>query len=81
MEKLYTFTDYEDAYYTENISNCKQIGCYLLSHLKSNDQKKTDNLLHQLSNLKWNWDDSLEKQIEVNQLLQEIKIWLMVWDN
>ena len=76
---LYSYADYEEAYYHGRIDKCKQIGCYLLE--RKND-KRSKELLKELSKLEYKcWYNDNSSQEELNhqaKVLLEVKIWLMV---
>lgn len=78
MDKLYSFYDYENAYYKCQVYRCKEIGCYLLKRLNN---KKAKQLYKKLSNLEykltWGEEDSKHNRY-IAQLLLDVKIWLMV---
>ena len=74
MNNKFTYYDYEDAYYLDDISRCIVIGIYLLEKLKDKHSKE---LIKSLKNLEYSWDmqqDSLQK---VHDTLSEVKRWLM----
>ena len=69
MNKLYTYSDYEDAYYHMRYYDCKKIGLYLLSF---NSDDKSKELYDKLSSYEY----KLENQD--SGILFDVKIWLMV---
>ena len=70
--KLYSYYDYEEAYYNCDVYACKEIGCYLLSQMK--DERSRD-LYNKLNIIKYVYGD---KDPEVAKLLSDVKCWLMV---
>ena len=74
MESVYTYFDYEQAYFHGQYYKCKTIGLYLLSKIKN---KKAEELYKRLLNFEYDW---LHPTHEDDTLLNEIKIWLMVYE-
>ena len=64
---IYTYQEYEEAYYHMRYYQCVTIGRYLLSRLKDNKSKQ---LLKEL-----------DKGEPSSQLLIDIRIWLMINQN
>lgn len=77
MTNLYTFDDYENAYYNRDVDKCKEIGCYLLSSIKDEHAKK---LLSKLKKITYSWNMSEKKLNELTKLLTDVKIYLMVYN-
>jgi len=75
MDKLYSFYDYENAYYKGQVYRCKEIGCYLLKYINN---KRAKQLYNQLSKVEWSWDVPQEQQEYITKLLLDVKIWIMV---
>ena len=71
---LYSYLDYEEAYFSLQYRKCKEIGIYLLSHLVDEHSKQ---LLHQLEN--YDYADE-EHRARDDKLLWDVKVWLMVND-
>ncbi len=78
MNHLYSYYDYEEAYYHLQWYKCKEVGCYLLLLLKDKYAKK---LYKQLVKLNWAWDLPQKEQERIAKLLLDVKIWLMVNQN
>ena len=70
MENLYTYYNYEDAYYHMQYNKCIEIAKYLLPKIKNNPK------VRELEDKLYDTYDSID-----NNLLGEIKIWLMVYEN
>ena len=75
MDRLYSFYDYEQAYYKGQIARCKEIGCYLLKQINN---KKAKQLYNKLSKVKYTWDVPKVEQKYIAKLLLDVKLWLMV---
>lgn len=69
---IFTYYDYEEAYYHLQYYKCKEIGIYILS--KQSDRYSRE-LLEGLKKINCDWDCISKKDLE---LLWEIKVWLMV---
>ena len=69
---LYSYHDYEEAYYKGQFVNCKKIGLYLLSKLSD---KRSKQLYRQLENFEYKWETFGKAE---QDLLSQVKIWLMV---
>lgn len=78
MERLYSFYDYEEAYYHMRYYDCKKIGLYLLSFIKNEKSKK---LYNQLKQMEYSWDMPEREAKKLAQLLFDVKVWLMVHEN
>ena len=70
--QVYSYYDYENAYYRAQYYKCKEIGLYLLSQLKDDRAKE---LYKQLEQFEYDW---LHPTAKDAKLLLDIKIWLMV---
>ena len=67
---IYTYHDYEEAYYHMQYYKCKEIGLYLLPRIPG---KRSEELLKRLKVYNYQWDKP-----DTSRLLEEVKIWLMV---
>ena len=68
MENLYNYYNYECAYYNKQYTKCIEIAKYLLPRIHNN------------SKIKALQDKLYSSDIDIN-LLGEIRIWLMVYQN
>ena len=71
---IYNYYDYEDAYYLGEYDKCKEIGIYLLSSLHD---AKSEKLLKDLSGITYSWNLPQDQQVEVEEVLSEVKRWLL----
>ena len=78
MDRLYSYHDYEEAYYRMQYYKLKDIGCYLLSFIK-NDRAKE--LSKKLAKSNWAWDLPQKEREYLSQLYLDVKIWIMVHQN
>lgn len=78
MDRIYSYSDYEYAYYHCQWYKCIEIGKYLLP-LIHNDRARE--LLKQLQKASYSWDMPEEKAKEFAQVLLDVKIWIMVHEN
>ena len=78
MNTIYSYYDYEEAFYHMRYYDCIDIGKYLLKKLKDKTSKQ---LLKRLNKLEYRWNLSKEDMNTLVNTLWEIKVWLMVWDN
>ena len=81
MEKKYTYSDYEDAYYVKNIKACKDVGWYLLSFINTDEAKRLSKKLAKLELPSYiNMEDKKEmKKVKAAaKLLLDVKLLLMV---
>ena len=78
MNNLYTYYDYEEAFYHMRYYDCISIAKQLLPKLKD---KKSKQLLKRINKLEYRWDLPKEDMDILVNTLWEIKVWLMVWDN
>lgn len=69
----YSFSDYEEAYFKEDVVQCRIIGLYLLQKIAGDKSKE---LYHKLFNLQYEWDMPQDKLQKVYQLLAEVRHWL-----
>ena len=69
VDRLYSYYDYEEAYYHMQWNLCITIGTYLLPYINNNRAKQ---LLKQLSKAK------IDSKI-LTKLLLDVKIWLMIY--
>lgn len=70
---LYTFADFEEAYFKNDVERCQIIGVYLLGRLSGDTAKE---LTKKLLNLHYKWDAHQDELQKVYQLLSEVKRWL-----
>jgi hypothetical protein len=75
MNRLYSYQDYERAYYHGDWYSCITIGCYLLSRIHNDRTKK---LYKQLNKASYAWDAPQKELEEFAKLLSDVKIWIMV---
>ena len=75
MDLLYSFNDYEEHYYHMRWYECKKVGCYLLERLKD---KRSKELLKRLQKFEYDWLHPIESK---DDILTEVKVWLMVNQN
>ena len=69
---IYSYFDFEEAYYKTQYNRCKEIGLYLLGQLRD---PKSKELYRQLQQFKHDW---MHPSPEGTELLLEVKIWLMI---
>lgn len=69
---IYSYHDYEEAYYHMQYYKCKEIGIYLLNRIPG---KRSKELLSKLEKFEYDW---LHPDTKDAQLLWDIKVWLMV---
>lgn len=72
---MFTFSDFEKAYYECNILKIKEIGCFLLLRKTDNYSKE---LYHKLNNINWNWNSNKQKLDKITKIIDAVKIWLML---
>ena len=72
---MYTYHDFELAYYSNRVYDCKEIGLYLLEKIHTKEAK---NYHKKLEKVEWDWDLTQKEHKEIADLLSEIKIYLMV---
>ena len=72
---LYDYYDFERAYYSNRVYECKEIGLYLLKKIKD---KKAKAYYKQLEKVEWQWDMPKESHKFIAQLLQDVKNYLKV---
>lgn len=72
MGRLYSYEDYEEAYYHNQYGMCKEIGLYLLSSMYDDKSKK---FYHKLNKAKLNYNNLSDREAE---LLSDVRLWLMV---
>ena len=71
---MFTYYDYEDAFYLGDYGKCKEIGISLLSHKRSKEAKE---LLTKLRTIDYSWSlDEKEKQ-KIYNILSEVKRYLL----
>ena len=75
MDRLYTYYDYENAYYNMQYTKCIEIGKYILPYIHNDEAKK---LLKKLNKAYYIWDMPEEELKELVKLLFDIKLWIMV---
>lgn len=78
MNRIYSYHDYEEAYYHMQYYKLREIGCYLLSFIH-NDRARE--LSEKLSKVEWRWDLSEEEHKYLAQLYLDVKLWIMVYEN
>lgn len=78
MNRLYSYSDYEDAYYHCRWDKCIEIGKYLLSFIHNDRAEK---LLKKLSKAYYTWDMPKDESKKLSKLLLEVKLWIMVHEN
>lgn len=74
MDKIYSFDDYERAYYGRRYEDCKTIGLYLLGYINN---KKAKDLSLQLSNIDIHSQDEGEINY-IKNLLSDVRLWIKV---
>ena len=75
MDKLYSYHDYEEAYYRGQYGKCKTIGLYLLSLINNEHARK---LYRNLSDLITDRElTNIEKEYWA-EVLFDVKVWIMV---
>ena len=75
MDRIYSYYDYEYAYYHMQYYKLKDIGIYLLSFIHKGRARK---LCEQLSKIEWKWDLDDETNKYLAKLYLDVKIWIMV---
>jgi hypothetical protein len=71
MNGLYSYHDYEEAYFHGRAYDCKKIGLYLLGKLKDDRSKK---LYKQLESVEYAWDLPRKKLDKLAEVLLNVKI-------
>ena len=69
---IYSYHDYEEAYYHMQYYKYKEIGIYLLNRIPG---KRSKELLRKLKKFEYDW---LHPDTKGAQLLWDVKVWLMV---
>jgi hypothetical protein len=78
MNRIYSYSDYEYAYYHQQWSKCIEIGKYLLPFIHNDRANK---LLKKLSKAYYAWNIPEDESKELAQLLLDVKVWIMVHEN
>lgn len=71
MDELYTYHDYEEAYFHGRAYECKKVGLYLLSKLHDDYAKK---LYKELKSVEYAWDLPQPKLDHLAKVLLDVKI-------
>lgn len=72
---LYSYNDYENAYYKSQVTACKEIGIYLLNKINNKQAKQ---LIEKLNNISYSYDLSKEELDYITDVLSEVKIILNI---
>ena len=72
---MYTYHDFELAYYSNRVYECKEIGLQLLERIKTKEAEKYHK---KLEKVEWDWNLTQKEHKEIARLLSDIKIYLMV---
>ena len=70
----YTYKDYEEAYYKNQVVKCQEIGSILLQRLNDKEAKKLLKKLNSIDFIK----DTEEDRKKQAKILLDVKLWLMV---
>ena len=71
----YDYYDFERAYYHNQVYDCKEIGLYLLSKINT---KQAKSYYKKLEKVEWSWNMPQKSHAYIADLLQKIKVYLMV---
>ena len=71
---MFTYYDYEDAFYLGDYSKCKEIGIHILSSKRNKEAKE---LLSKLKQINYSWTSNDKEKQGVYDILVDVKKYLL----